>query len=173
MDNLTPSDQMSNELTVFSGQQGVSLVDIRMDSKTFPRLKNLSMQIATARLQQVVMMAYTYTGRPVDEGRLSMVAKALYNELMEDKRGIGTANITIEEIGHAVKSEILEADGDIYINIAFLYRAVCKYALGEGHEAQESANSRRRAQREAQLKASSVGAMLQVYAGKTLNNTTK
>ena len=160
MDNLTPSDQMSNELTVFSGQQGVSLVDIRMDSKTFPRLKNLR-------------MAYTYTGRPVDEGRLSMVAKALYNELMEDKRGIGTANITIEEIGHAVKSEILEADGDIYINIAFLYRAVCKYALGEGHEAQESANSRRRAQREAQLKASSVGAMLQVYAGKTLNNTTK
>lgn len=164
---------MSNDLTIYSGQQGVSLVDIRMDSAKYPRLKNLGVPAAINRLQQVVAMAYTYTGRPVDEGRVRMVATALYNELLEDKKGIGTGNITIEEIGHAVKSEILEADGDIYINIAFLYRAVCKYALGEGHDAQETANSRRRAQREAQLKASAAWAMIQAYIGKTLKNTTE
>ena len=165
---LIPSP-MSNELATY--KPGVSLVDIRMDSKTYPRLKNLGMQAATSRLQQVVAMAYTYTGRPVDEGRVRMVAIALYKELMEDKKGIGVANITIEEIGHAVKGEILEAESDIYINIAFLYRAICKYALGEGHDAQDEANKRRVAQRKAIIENSPEGAMLNAYAGKMITQT--
>ena len=165
---LIPSP-MSNELATY--KPGVSLVDIRMDSKTYPRLKNLGMQAATSRLQQVVAMAYTYTGRPVDEGRVRMVAIALYKELMEDKKGIGVANITIEEIGHAVKGAILEAESDIYINIAFLYRAICKYALGEGHEAQDEANKRRVAQRKAIIENSPEVAMLNAYAGKIITQT--
>lgn len=164
---------MSNELTLYDAPQGVSLVDIRMDSTRFPRLKNIGMQAGVARLQQVVAMAYTYTGRPAEEDKLRMVSIALYNELMQDKKGIGTANITIEEIAHAVKDEILGADGDVYVTIAFLYKAVCRYALGEGHDAQEAANNRRRMEREKALRSSAVGAMMQVYTGKTLNNTTK
>lgn len=162
---------MSAELTPYTAPQGVTLVDIRMDSNRFPRVKNLTGQSALVRLEQVVLMAYTYTGRPAPEDRCRMVAAALYSELMEDKKGIGTANITIEEVAHAVKTAILESDGDIYINIAFLYKAVCNYALGEGHEAQESANNRRRAEREKALKASSAGAMLESYTGQILLNT--
>lgn len=164
---------MSAELTPYTAPQGVTLVDIRMDSTRFPRVKNLTGQSALARLEQVVLMAYTYTGRPAPEDRCRMVAAALYSELMEDKKGIGTANITIEEVAHAVKTAILESDGDIYINIAFLYKAVCNYALGEGHEAQESANNRRRAEREKALKASAAGAMLQSYSGALLTHTSK
>lgn len=162
---------MSAELTPYTASQGVTLVDIRMDSNRFPRVKNLTGQSALVRLEQVVLMAYTYTGRPAPEDRCRMVAAALYSELMEDKKGIGTANITIEEVAHAVKTAILESDGDIYINIAFLYKAVCNYALGEGHEAQESANNRRRAEREKALKASAPGAMLESYAGQLLTHT--
>ena len=162
---------MSAELTPYTAPQGVTLVDIRMDSNRFPRVKNLTGQSALVRLEQVVLMAYTYTGRPAPEDRCRMVAAALYSELMEDKKGIGTANITIEEVAHAVKTAIIESDGDIYINIAFLYKAVCNYALGEGHEAQESANNRRRAEREKALKASAPGAMLESYAGQILLNT--
>lgn len=162
---------MSAELTPYTAPHGVTLVDIRMDSNRFPRVKNLTGQSALVRLEQVVLMAYTYTGRPAPEDRCRMVAAALYSELMEDKKGIGTANITIEEVAHAVKTAILESDGDIYINIAFLYKAVCNYALGEGHEAQESANNRRRAEREKALKASAPGAMLESYAGQILLNT--
>lgn len=164
---------MSAELTPYTAPQGVTLVDIRLDSTRFPRVKNLTGQSALARLEQVVLMAYTYTGRPAPEDRCRMVAAALYSELMEDKKGIGTANITIEEVAHAVKTAILESDGDIYINIAFLYKAVCNYALGEGHEAQESANNRRRAEREKALKASAAGAMLQSYSGALLTHTSK
>lgn len=164
---------MSAELTPYTAPQGVTLVDIRLDPTRFPRVKNLTGQSALARLEQVVLMAYTYTGRPAPEDRCRMVAAALYSELMEDKKGIGTANITIEEVAHAVKTAILESDGDIYINIAFLYKAVCNYALGEGHEAQESANNRRRAEREKALKASAAGAMLQSYSGALLTHTSK
>ena len=130
---------MSAELTPYTAPEGVTLVEIRMDSNRFPRVKALQATAAVARLEQVVLMAYTYTGRPAPADRCRMVAAALYTELMEDKKQIGTANITIEEVAHAVKSAILEADGDIYINIAFLYKAVCAYALGEGHDAQQHA----------------------------------
>lgn len=160
-----------NEITPYTAPAGVSLVDIRSDAKTYPRIKHLSVQQATARLQQVVMMAYTYTGRPVDGDRLEVVASALYAELMEDKRGLGTANITIEEIGHAVKSAILDGEDDMYISVASLYKAVCNYAAGEGNDAQQAAYKRVVDQRKAQLAASPVGAMLETYAGRMLGNS--
>ena len=163
---------MNNSVAVYQAPQGVSLVDIRCDADRFPRLKNISCQSATARLQQVVAMAYTYTGRPAEPERFEMVAAALYNELMLDKRGLGTGNITIEEIGHAGKSAILDGPDDLYIAVATLYKAVCAYAEGEGHEAQQAAYKRIVDQRRAALAAAPVGAMMQTYAGATLLNAT-
>lgn len=162
-----------NEITPYTPPQGVTLVDIRMDAQTFPRLKTLGLQVATARLQQVVAMAYAYTGRPAEQGRIEMVAAALYNELMEDKRHLGTANITIEEIGHAVKSAILDGPEEIYVSVSTLYKAVCTYAEGEGNAAQQAAYKRKVEERQAQLKASAAGAMLDAYTGKLLTHTTK
>lgn len=164
---------MTTEITPYIEPQGVTLVDIRLDSQRFPRVKNLTGQSAIARLQQVVAMAYAYTGRPAEEMRINMVASALYNELLADKRGIGTGNITIEEVAHAVKDAILNAEGDVYINIAFLYKSVCEYALGEGHDAQDAANRRRAAERQKALQQSAVGTMLSAYAGEILTNTKK
>lgn len=162
---------MTTEITPYIEPQGVTLVDIRLDSQRFPRVKNLAGQSAISRLQQVVAMAYAYTGRPAEEMRINMVASALYNELLADKKGIGTGNITIEEVAHAVKDAILNAEGDVYINIAFLYKAVCTYALGEGHDAQDAANKRRAAERQQQIAASPVGAMLDAYTGAALTNS--
>lgn len=162
---------MSN-IVAYTAPAGVSLVDIRSDATRYPRIKSLNGQSAIARLQQVVAMAYIYTGRPAEDSKIEMVATALYGELLEDKRGLGTGNITIEEIAHAVKGAILSATGDVYINIAFLYRAVCDYAENEGHEAQQAAYQRVVAQRRARLDASPVGAMLSAFAGETIKNTT-
>lgn len=163
---------MNNSIAVYQAPAGVSLVDIRMDAARFPRIKALGLQTATARLQQVVAMAYAYTGRPAEPERIEMVAAALYNELLEDKRRLGTANITIEEIGHAVKAAILDGPGDLYISVATLYKAICAYAEGEGHDAQQAAYKRKIAQRQAALNAAPAGAMMQVYAGATLQNAT-
>ena len=163
---------MSN-IVAYSAPAGVSLVDIRMDSTSYPRIKTLNSQSAIARLQQVVAMAYVYTGRPAEESKIQMVAAALYGELMEDKRNLGIGNITIEEVAHAVKDAILQADGDVYINIAFFYKAVCAYAEGEGHDAQEEAYRRLRTQRQKAIESSPVGAMLAVYEQRTLNSLHK
>lgn len=164
---------MSNEITVYNAPAGVSLVDIRMDSTAYPRIKSLNAQCAVARLQSVVAMAYVYTGRPAEESKIQMVAAALYGELLEDKRHLGVGNITIEEIAHAVKDAILSADGDVYINIAFLYKAICAYAEGEGHDAQEEAYRRARKQSQERLAASSVGTMLEIYTKRTLESVHK
>lgn len=161
-----------NEITPYTPPQGVTLVDIRCDAQTFPRIKALPVQQATARLQQVVAMAYAYTGRPAETARIEMVAAALYNELMEDKRHLGTGNITIEEIGHAVKSAILDGTEEMYVSVSTLYKAVCAYAEGEGNAAQQAAYKRKVAERQAQLKASAAGAMLTTYSGKLLTHTT-
>ena len=163
---------MSNAITPYTPPQGVSLVDIRMDAARYPRIKALAAPDAVARLQQVVAMAYIYTGRPAEEAKIQMVAAALYSELLEDKKRIGTANITIEEIAHAVKDAILQSEGDIYINIAFLYKAVCAYALGEGQDAQETAYRRKVEERKRQRDATPAGAMLTAYTGALLKSTT-
>ena len=163
---------MTAAITPYVAPAGVTLVDIRMDAERYPRMKALPAQLATTRIQQVVAMAYAYTGRPAEEARIQMVAAAFYGEIIEDKKGLGLANITIEEIAHAVKTAILDAEEDVYINIAFLYRAVCTYALGEGHDAQETAYKRKVAERQKALDASAAGAMLTTYAGKMLKETT-
>ena len=163
-----------NEIVAYTAPAGVSLVDIRMNSTAYPRIKTLNRQSAVARLQQVVAMAYVYTGRSADESKIEMVATALYSELMEDKRHLGIGNITIEEIAHAVKDAILQANReDVYINIAFLYKAVCAYAEGEGHDAQEEAYRRIRAQRQKAIAATPVGTMLATYESRILNSSKK
>ena len=160
---------MTQEITPYLAPQGVTLVDIRMDADRFPRIKNIPGQSAVARLQQVVAMAYAYTGRPAEDNRIQMVAAALYNEILEDKKGLGLGNITIEEIGHAVKTAILDGTDDMYISVASLFRAVCAYSGGEGHDAQQAAYKRRISERRAAIEATPAGAMLQTYAGRMLS----
>ena len=162
---------MSNEVAIYTAPAGVSLVDIRMDADRFPRIKTINAQSAVARLCPVVAMAFVYTGRPAEEKKIEMIAAALYGELLEDKRGLGTGNITIEEVAHAIKDAILSATEDVYINIAFLYRAVCAYAEGEGHDAQQAAYRRKVAERQAAIAASPLGTLQAIYTTRTLKSS--
>lgn len=159
-----------NEVTIYQQPQNVSLVDMRADSRRFPRLATLDQETAQHRLQGIVAMAYTYTGRQYQPADLTLVAHGLYTELMLDEDGVGTKNISVEEIGYAIRRAILSTE--MYgINVVSLYKAVRAYCVGEGHYAQQQANERRAAERKAQLKASAPGAMLESYAGQMLLNT--
>ena len=150
-----------------------SLVDIRLDAQNYPRIKNIPQPTAISRLGAVVAMAFNYTGREYTPDSVAMVASALYAELMADDLGVGTANVTIEEVGRAVRRAVL-GEVEMYgINVSSLYKVVCNYATGEGHDAQIAANNRHKREREAALKASAAGAMLQVYSGALLTHTTK
>lgn len=159
-----------NEVTIYQQPQNVSLVDMRADSRRFPRLATIDQETAQHRLQGIVAMAYTYTGRQYQPADLTLVAHGLYTELMLDEDGVGTKNISVEEIGYAIRRAILSTE--MYgINVVSLYKAVRAYCVGEGHYAQQQANERRAAERKAQLKASAPGAMLESYAGQLLLNT--
>ena len=162
---------MSSNIVPFSPSAD-SLVDIRMDTQRYPRIKALPQPVAIDRLGAVVAMAFNYTGREYSPELIAAVASALYAELMADDLGVGTANITIEEAGRAVRRAVLGETEMYGINVSSLYKVICAYATGEGHDAQVTANNRHRKLREAQLKASAAGAMLQVYSGKLLNHTT-
>ena len=159
-----------NEVTIYQQPQNVSLVDMRADSRRFPRLATIDQETAQHRLQGIVAMAYTYTGRQYQPADLTLVAHGLYTELMLDEDRVGTKNISVEEIGYAIRRAILSTE--MYgINVVSLYKAVRAYCVGEGHYAQQQANERRAAERKAQLKASAPGAMLESYAGQMLLNT--
>lgn len=158
---------MNNSIVPFSPSAS-SLVDIRLDVQRYPRIKNIPQPVALQGLAAIVAMAYNYTGREYSPESIAMVSNALYAELLADDLGIGTANITIEEIGRAVRRAVLGEQEMYGINVSSLYKVICAYCTGEGHAAQTAANNRRRAEREKALKASAAGAMLQAYSGEVI-----
>lgn len=149
-----------------------SLVDIRLNAEQYPRIKALPQPVAVQGLAAVVAMAYNYTGRAYDADAVTLVATALYGELMADDLAIGTANITIEEIGRAVKRAVLGEQEMYGINVSSLYKIVCNYATGEGHDAQIAANNRHAAERKKALASSAAGTMLTAYTGALLKKST-
>lgn len=161
---------MNNSIVPFQ-PAATSLVDIRLDSQNFPRIKNITQPTAISRLASVVAMAYNYTGREYTTDSVLAVASALYGELMADDFGVGTANITIEEVGRAVRRAVL-GESEMYgINVSSLYKVICDYATGDGHAAQIAANNRRQKERQAALDKSAAGVMLNAYTGAMLTNT--
>lgn len=164
----------NNELSLYRpGDEQLDLVAIRMDSAKYPRIKSLPPAESVAGLAQIITGALAYSGRQVPEEDVRYMAASLHSELMQDYDGVGTANITIDEVRYCVRRATLGLGPEMYgINVASIYKVICDYCLNEGRQAQVTAYNRRRAEREKALKASAAGAMLQVYSGKLLNHTT-
>lgn len=163
---------MSNELTTYN--EAVDLVAVRMDSARFPRIKTIPATTAVTGMSQIIGATMAYSGKSLSTEDLERMAATLLNELLQDYDGIGTANITLHEINYCVRRAVLGLGPEMYgINVASLYKVICDYCLHEGRQAQESANNRNRQQRQAALKKSAVGAMLESYAGRTINTSKK
>ena len=162
---------MSNELTLYKDGP-LNLVAIRLDSVKFPRIKNLPAQVGISGIAQVVTAALAYTGKSLPEEDVRFMAASIHTELMQDYDGVGTANITLEEVQYCIRRAVLGLGPEMYgINVSSIYKVICSYCLNEGRQAQETANSKTQAQRREALKSSAVGAMIQVYTGKTLKTT--
>jgi len=164
---------MNNSITIFAPKTEVSLVDIRMDSKAYPRIKSMPEPVAVDGLASVIAMAFVYTGREYTPESLVLIASALYKELMADSRGIGTGNISVEEIGRAVNRAVLGETEMFGINVSSLYKVICSYCTGEGHDAQKAANLRRADERAKALKGTAVGAMMDAFAGRMIKASKK
>ena len=164
----------SSNIVPYIPKEGpLDLVAVRMDSRQFPRIKAYPATLAVPGIVKIITGALVYTGRTPVSADVERMAAALLAELLQDHDGVGTANITLDELNYCVRRAVLGLGPEMYgINVASLYKVACDYCLNEGREAQESANARHATQRRAALKAAPVGAMMQTYAGATLLNTT-
>jgi len=152
---------MSNELTTTNGKQP-SALEIRMDSKTYPRLCRYSKDDANRAMVKIVSQAFLYRGQTADPSVISFTASSLVEELMQEEKW-GAKYLSMEEIARIVKKAVLE--GDIFICTASLYKAIIEYCKGEGTRIQQEADALKRKQDEESLRNSVVAPMLQAYTG--------
>lgn len=159
---------MNNELTTIDNK--VTLLDIRMDAKRFPRLGSYPREVAVAEMAKIVTQAFLYRGQSADPTNIQFISCSLVDELQANLDKLGTNQITFAEISRVVKRAVLESD--MYgISVASLYKVIIEYVKGEGHRIHKQAVELKRQEQEKQLKDSIIAPMLQAYTGALVKNS--
>ena len=151
---------MSNELTI-TGKQP-SLLEIRMDSKTYPRLCRYSKEDADKAMVSIVSKAFLYRGQTADPSVIGFTASTLVDEVLQEEK-YGAKYLSFEEISRIIKKAVLESD--IFISVSSLYKVIIEFCKGEGTRIQQEAAALKRRQDEESLRNSVVAPMLQAYTG--------
>ena len=151
---------MSNDLIVPGSQP--SLLEIRMDSKKYPRLCRYSKEDADRAMVTIVSKAFLYRGQTADPSVIGFTASALVDELLQEDK-YGAKYLSMEEISRIIKKAVLESD--IFISVSSLYKTIIEYCKGEGTRTQQQADDLKRKQDEESLRNSVVAPMLQAYTG--------
>ena len=167
---------MNNEITTTNGQlmtpasNQVSLLEMRMDEKRFPRIGKYSREQAVFEMSKIVSQAFLYKGQAADQKNIQFISCAIVDELQSDLDRLGTRNISFGEISRVVKRAVLQ--DDMYgISVASLYKVIIDYIKGEGHRLQQEVLRKRRNIEKREIKNSIVASMLQAYAGQLLKNS--
>lgn len=167
---------MSNEMVKTSGQlmtpatTQVSLLEMRKDSKRFPRIGTFSREEAVFEMSKIVSQAFLYKGQVADKRNIQFISGALVDELHADLYHLGTRNISFAEISRVVKRAVLQ-DEMYGISVATLYKVIIDYINGEGHRLQKQIAEMREREQQEEIKKSIVAPMLQSYAGQLLKNS--
>ena len=167
---------MNNEITATNGQlmtpasNQVSLLEMRMDEKRFPRIGAFPREQAVFEMSKIVSQAFLYRGQAADPKNIQFISCALVDELQSDLDKLGTRHISFAEISRVVKRAVLQ--DDMYgISVASLYKVIIEYIKGEGHRLQQEVSERKRKSEQEQIKNSVIAPMLQAYAGELLNHS--
>lgn len=156
---------MNGMTTMPQGQMAVSqgkatLVEIRTDSKKFPRLYNYPREEAISLMSGLVLMAYQYRGQQADTYTIMQISSALIDILLEDEFSIGTKYISFEEIKRVIKKAVLGQGKEMFgISVSSIFQAIAEYCKGEGRVASKQATEIAAKQRE--LKNSIIAPMLE------------
>lgn len=159
----------ANQLAV-SDPSKVSLLDMRMDSKRYPRIGAYTREQAVFEMSRIVTQAFLYRGQTADTSNIQFISCSLVDELQADLDRLGMKNISFGEISRVIKRAVLQ-DEMYGISVASLYKVIVEYVKGEGHRLQEEADERKRRSEQEQLKNSIVAPMLQAYAGQLIKNS--
>ena len=167
---------MNNEMTTTNGQlmtpasNQVTLLEMRMDEKRFPRIGAFTGEQAVFEMSKIVSQAFLYKGQAADPKNIQFISCSLVDELQADLDKLGTRNISFGEISRVVKRAVLQ--DDMYgISVASLYKVIIEYVKGEGHKLQQEVSERKRKSEQEQIKNSVIAPMLQAYAGQLLKNS--
>ena len=167
---------MNNEMTTTNGQlmtpasNQVSLLEMRMDEKRFPRIGAFPREQAVFEMSKIVSQAFLYKGQAADPKNIQFISCALVDELQADLDRLGTKHISFGEISRVVKRAVLQ--DDMYgISVASLYKVIIEYIKGEGHRLQQEVSERKRKSEQEQIKNSVIAPMLQAYAGELLKHS--
>ena len=167
---------MNNEITTTNGQlmtsasNQVSLLEMRMDEKRFPRIGAFPREQAVFEMSKIVSQAFLYRGQAADPKNIQFISCALVDELQSDLDKLGTRHISFAEISRVVKRAVLQ--DDMYgISVASLYKVIIEYIKGEGHRLQQEVSERKRKSEQEQIKNSGIAPMLQAYAGELLKHS--
>lgn len=167
---------MNNEITTTNGQlmtpasNQVSLLEMRMDEKRFPRIGAFPREQAVFEMSKIVSQAFLYRGQAADPKNIQFISCALVDELQSDLDKLGTRHISFAEISRVVKRAVLQED--MYgISVASLYKVIIEYIKGEGHRLQQEVSERKRKSEQELIKNSVIAPMLQAYAGELLKHS--
>ena len=167
---------MKNEMTTTNGQlmtpasNQVSLLEMRMDEKRFPRIGAFPREQAVFEMSKIVSQAFLYKGQAADPKNIQFISCALVDELQSDLDKLGTRHISFAEISRVVKRAVLQ--DDMYgISVASLYKVIVEYIKGEGHRLQQEVSERKRKSEQEQIKNSVIAPMLQAYAGEMIKHS--
>ena len=167
---------MNNEMTTTNGQlmtpasNQVSLLEMRMDEKRFPRIGAFPREQAVFEMSKIVSQAFLYRGQAADPKNIQFISCALVDELQSDLDKLGTRHISFAEISRIVKRAVLQ--DDMYgISVSSIYKVIIEYVKGEGHRLQQEVSERKRKSEQEQIKNSVIAPMLQAYAGELLKHS--
>ena len=155
---------MNNDITTTNGQlmtpasNQVSLLEMRMDENRFPRIGKYTREQAVFEMSKIVSQAFLYKGQAADSKNIQFISCALVDELQSDLDGLGTKNISFEEISRIVKRAILT--DDIFLSVSSFYKVIMNYIKGEGHQLQKQIIAERKKADLEQIKKSPVYQML-------------
>ena len=167
---------MNKEMTATNNQlmtpasNQVSLLEMRMDEKRFPRIGAFPREQAVFEMSKIVSQAFLYKGQAADPKNIQFISCAIVDELQSDLDRLGTKHISFAEISRVVKRAVLQ--DDMYgISVASIYRVIIEYIKGEGHRLQQEVSERKRKSEQEQIKNSVIAPMLQAYAGELLKHS--
>ena len=160
-----------NQLQTIPAERA-TLVDIRTDNKRFPRLHSYRREDAIAQMNMIIIMAFQFRGQQADTQSIILMSSSLIDILMEDEYGIGTKNLSFEEIKRVIRKAVLGQGREMFgISVSSLFQALADYCKGEGKEADKRAKEIAFRQRE--IKNSIIAPMIQGHLEEMLNNTIK
>lgn len=147
--------------------QKATLVEIRTDSKRFPRLYTYQREDAINLMNGVILMAYQYRGQQADTLSIVQMSSSLVDILNEDEFSIGTKYITFEEIKRVVKKAVLGQAKEMFgISVSSIFQAIADYCKGEGRMASQQASEM--AARWREMRDAIIAPMIQGYSKEML-----